>query len=69
MKLSEITNKTTAELTLLVTTSRAELATAVIDSKTKEVSDTHKQGRLKKTIARALTIIREREIAKEEQAS
>ena len=68
MKLPEITKKTDAELKTLITEARADLAKAVIDSRTKEVKDVKQIGRLKKTIARALTIAREREIAKEEAA-
>lgn len=68
MKKQDITKKTDAELQTLITESRAELAKAVIDSRTKEVRDVKQQGRLKKTIARALTIVREREIAKMEAA-
>ena len=68
MKLQDITKKTDAELTDLITTTRADLAKAVIESRTKEIKDTKQLGRLKKTIARALTIAREREIAKLEAA-
>lgn len=68
MKKQDITKKTDAELQTLITENRAELAKAVIDSRTKEVRDVKQQGRLKKTIARALTIVREREIAKMEAA-
>ena len=68
MKLTEITQKTDAELQQLIDSQRAELAKVVIDSRTKEVTDVKQQGRLKKTIARALTIAREREIAKKEAA-
>jgi len=68
MKLQDITKKTDAELQTLITESRAQLAKAVIDSRTKEVKDTKQQGRLKKTIARALTVAREREITTQEAA-
>ncbi len=66
MKLQDITKKTDAELTSLIVQAQADLAQAVIDSRTKEVKDVKQLGRLKKTIARALTIAREREIAKME---
>jgi ribosomal protein L29 len=66
MKLSDITKKTDAELVELLHKSREELATAIIDSRTKEVTDVKQQGRLKKTIARVMTLSRERAIAKEE---
>ena len=67
MKLTDIAKLTEVELNNLVTTSRSELATAVIESRTKEIKDVKIIGRLKKTIARAMTIAHEREIAKEEQ--
>ncbi len=68
MKLQDITKKTDAELTELIVTTRADLAKAVIDSRTKEVKNTKQLAAFKKTIARALTIAREREIAKMEAA-
>jgi ribosomal protein L29 len=68
MKLADITKMTDAELTSLITSTRAELAQAVLDSRTKETKDVKRQGRLKTTIARALTIARERQIAKMEAA-
>jgi ribosomal protein L29 len=66
MKLTDIVKKTDAELIELITATRAELATAVIDSRTKEIHDTKQIGRIKTTLARALTISRERAIASEE---
>jgi ribosomal protein L29 len=66
MKLREITPKTDAELVTLINTLRADLAKAVVDSRTKEVKDTKQIGRLKQAIARATTVAREREIAKTE---
>ena len=66
MKLSDITKKTDTELVELLKTSREDLAKAIMDSRTKEVSDVKQQGRLKKTIARIMTLSRERAIAKEE---
>lgn len=68
IKLTEITKKTDAELRDFIQQQRAELAKTVIESRTKEVHDTKQLGRLKKTIAQALTIAREREIAKMEAA-
>lgn len=68
MKLKEITVKTDAELVELEKSLRADLAKAVIDSRTKEIKDTKQIGRLKTAIARAVTVIREREIAKMEAA-
>ncbi len=69
MKLQDITKLNETELASLITSTQVELSTAVIESRTKEIKDVKQIGRLKKTIARALTIAREREIIKEEQAS
>jgi ribosomal protein L29 len=68
MKLQDITNKNDQELTELITAERAALAKAVIESRTKEIKNVKIQTAHKKTIARALTIAREREIAGEEAA-
>jgi ribosomal protein L29 len=69
MKLQDIAKKNNAELAELIKTARVDLATAVVDSRTKEVRDVKQLARHKKTIARALTIAREREIAKLEEAA
>jgi ribosomal protein L29 len=66
MKLQDITKKTDQELAELIASERKALAQAVIDSRTKEVKGVKILAAHKKTIARALTIQREREIAKEE---
>lgn len=63
MKLTDITKLTTKELTDLITSERAALAQAVIDSRTKEVKNVKAMSGHKKTIARALTISRERELS------
>ena len=67
MKLQEITRKSDSELSELIKTTRTELAEAIIASRTKEVKDTKQLARLKKIIARGLTIARERAIALEEK--
>ncbi len=66
MKITDITKKTDKELAQFIQSSREELAKAVVESRTKEVRDTKTLGRLKKTIAQALTIERERQIVQEE---
>ena len=66
IKLNDITKKTDQELNDFIVTEQAALAQAIIDSRTKEVKGVKIQSAHKKTIARALTIRREREIAKEE---
>jgi ribosomal protein L29 len=68
MKLADITKLTTKELETLMETERAALAQAVIDSRTKEVKNVKVINGHKKTIARVLTISREREIAGQEEA-
>ena len=68
MKLTEITKKTDQELTELITGERDALAKAVVESRTKEIKNVKALAAHKKTIARALTISREREIAKQEAA-
>lgn len=66
MKLTDITKKTDQELTELITSERSALAKAVVESRTKEIKNVKALAAHKKTIARALTISRERELAKEE---
>jgi ribosomal protein L29 len=68
MKLQDITKKTKTELAELLTQTRADLNQAVLDSRTKETKDVKLIGRLKKTIARAETIVRERELGNQEAA-
>jgi ribosomal protein L29 len=62
MKLKDITAKTDQELAALIQSERDALAKAVIDSRTKEIKNVKTLAAHKKTIARALTIAREREI-------
>ena len=69
IKISEMTNKTDQELNAFIAAEQAALAKAIIDSRTKEVKGVKILAAHKKTIARALTIRREREIAKMEAAS
>ncbi len=64
IKLLEITKKTDQELAEFITAERTALAKAIIDSRTKEVKGVKILHAHKKTIARALTIARERAIAK-----
>lgn len=66
MKITDITKKTDKELAQFIQVSREDFAKAVVESRTKEVRDTKTLGRLKKTIAQALTIERERQIVLEE---
>lgn len=66
IKISEIINKNDQELAQFIAAEQAALANAIIDSRTKEVKGVKIQAAHKKTIARALTIARERAIAKME---
>lgn len=68
MKLNDISKMATKELETLITNERAALAKAVIDSRTKEVKNVKALAGHKKTIARALTLQRERAIAQMEEA-
>jgi len=66
MKLRDITAKTDAELATLISSLRADLAQAAVDSRTKEIKDVKQIGRLKKAVSRALTVANERQIARME---
>lgn len=68
MKLQDITTKTDAELKTLLQATRQELAEAVVDSRTKEDKNTKRQAALKLAIARIMTISRQRELTKLEEA-
>lgn len=68
MKLADITKKNEQELTQLITDLRRELAEAHVDLRTKEVKNVKQIAGIRKSLARALTIAREREIAREEQS-
>jgi ribosomal protein L29 len=66
MKVKDIVAKTDQELDTLIKSERDALAKAVIDSRTKEIKNVKTLAGHKKTIARALTIQHEREIAAQE---
>ncbi len=68
MKLQDITTKTDAELRELLVAARRELAEAVVDSRTKEDKNTKRQAAIKLSIARMMTISRQRELTKLEEA-
>ena len=68
IKITELTKKTDQELNDFIASERTALAQAIIDSRTKEVKAVKILHAHKKTIARALTLRREREIAQEEAA-
>jgi ribosomal protein L29 len=62
MKLADIATMNDKELNELIAKQRTALAEAVIEAKTKEVRNVKTQYAIKRTIARALTIARQREI-------
>jgi large subunit ribosomal protein L29 len=66
MKFKDITQKTDKELVTMLTDTRKQLAEAKVDMKTKQVSNVKQIQALKKTVARVLTVQREREFTKEE---
>lgn len=67
MKLAEITAKTDAELATFVTAQQKQLADVVIEMRTKQVTNVKQIAAIKQSIARAKTILRERELSKLEQ--
>jgi|GEM_PF-3250571 len=73
MKLADITQKNEAELAELITAQRTKLSEAVLESRTKEIRNVKTQCAIKRTIARALTVQRQRQIGQlettEEQTS
>ena len=68
MKMQDIANKNDQELKALVADLRRDLSQAHVDLRTKEVKNVKHISGIRKSLARALTIAREREIAREEQS-
>ena len=73
MKLTDIVQKNEAELAELLMAQRTKLSEAVLESRTKEIRNVKTQYAIKRTIARAMTVQRQRQIGqletKEEQKS
>ncbi len=67
MKLAEITEKSNKELDALLTQQRQALASHVIEMRTKKVPNVKHTSAIKQTIARTLTIQRQRELAQADQ--
>lgn len=65
MKLTEINQKNNQELDILVRDTRASLAEAIIESRTKQVTNVKLYAGYKRTIARVLTIQRQRQLQEE----
>lgn len=68
MKLAKITEKQGGELTQFVLDQQKALAGLVIDMRTKKVTNVKEIAAVKRSIAQALTIQRQREIAQAEQS-
>ena len=68
MKLREITDKTDAELGTLLNEQSSRLEALVIEMRTKKVTNVKEAYSLKKTIARIMTIQRQRAISRLEDA-
>lgn len=66
MKTADVRQKSDAELQTLLTDSRQQLAQLAIDTRTKQGGNVKQIAAIKKTIARALTIHRQRELEQEE---
>ena len=62
MKLKDIITKSDKELQSLVADSHKAIASLVIDMRTKEVKGVKQIAAHKRTVARALTILRQREL-------
>ena len=63
IKAKQLRTKSESEMNNFVSQQRHDLAQAVVDLKTKEVKQVRDIRNIKKTIARALTINSERELA------
>lgn len=66
MKMNEITQKNDKELQTLLADSRKQLASLAIDMRTKQVGNVKQIAAVKKTIARTLTALNQRQATKEE---
>lgn len=66
MKLKQISEKNMKELDILITESRVKAAELVISMRTAKVSNVKELHQIKRQIAQALTIKRQRELAERE---
>lgn len=69
MKYKEISTKTDKELTVLLADSRKKLAEALIEMRTKQVSNVKAIAGIKKTIARAETALKEKDLKLTEESN
>lgn len=65
MKLADITQKSDKELATLITEQRQKLAQARTDLRTKQGGNVKEILALRKTVARVLTVQRQRQLTKE----
>lgn len=65
MKITDITAKTDKELVTILADTRAELAKLTLDMRTKQIPNVKQSAALKRTIARVLTVQRDRELNQE----
>ena len=63
MKLTKIVEKTDKELEALITEQQAKAADLVVNLRTQKVANVKELRSVKRTIARALTLKRQRELA------
>lgn len=66
MKVTEIANKNDKELAALISDTRKQLVDLMIESRTKESKNVKAILAVRKQLARALTIERQRELGREE---
>lgn len=67
MKLAKITEKTDKELEALIADSRKKAAELVLNLRTQKVANIKELHLVKRTVARALTVKRQRELAELEK--
>ncbi len=67
-KMNDLTQKTDVELAALLADSRKQVVQLAIDMRTKQVANVKQMHGLKRTIARVLTLQRERDLVKLAQA-
>jgi len=68
MKMKDLADKGEKELQDLITKTQGDIVAAAIDLRTKQVPNVKREHSLKKQLARALTLQRERQIAAAEAA-
>lgn len=67
MKINQIAEKNDKELDQLIVTTRNELAEAAVEARTKQLPNVKRIWQIKRQLARALTIQRQRQITEMEK--